>query len=159
MDVMGSEVDDDGFDGPLRADPVDASSFEQPDASDEERARDGSSGGSRACLEVQFQNISDKKEDIYIYIYTHIHCNSSFRCYIPTCGKGKIGKPPTMMGSTMINPSCIQGAFVQEDIRVVLCEGGPQPQRDQHHLGIFTHGISATNMVMILVNQENELFF
>lgn len=36
---LGSEVDDDGFDGPLRADPVDASSFEQPDASDEEDIR------------------------------------------------------------------------------------------------------------------------
>jgi len=66
---LGSEVDDDGFDGPLRADPVDASSFEQPDASDEEPSGQGwVKWGVQGCLEVQFQNISDKKEYIYICI-------------------------------------------------------------------------------------------
>jgi hypothetical protein len=71
------------------------------------RARDGSSGGSRACLEVQFQNISDKKENIYIciyilYIYIYIYIN--IYIYITTVvfdvisqlvGKGRAtGKPP-----------------------------------------------------------------
>ena len=98
---------------------------------------------------------------IYIYIihmYIYTHYNSSFRCYIPTCGKGKIYRKTTSRWDQPWSTHQIQGAFMQEDIRVVLCEGGPQPQRDQHHLGFSPiTGISAPNMLMILVNQETNM--
>ena len=70
-------MDDDGFDGPLRADPVDASSFEQPDASDEEPSGQGwvkwgVQGLLGSAVSEYFRNIYIYRYNIYIciiYIY------------------------------------------------------------------------------------------